>query len=250
MLIEITFLFKGKTRTKDKYRVVYTETQRLELEKEFIYSKYITIKRKSELSQTLNLSERQIKIWFQNRRAKDRKQSRKRGENVSSTTRLHDDEDDESSEEESNESMNENNIQDELNNKGNNSNSKINETTNSSRGVLGGQFSVIPPTQNDYFNRNYLTPLQSTTTGIQQINPSASTFYLNTPSYQTQHSYQQYQNNLLHPAFGQQQQQNQQQQQQQSFSVSPTNTSSLMRTYGSNSNGLLVANALQFHAQI
>jgi homeobox protein CDX1/4 len=52
---------KGKTRTKDKYRVVYSEPQRVELEKEFLYSKYITIKRKAELSQTLSLSERQVK---------------------------------------------------------------------------------------------------------------------------------------------------------------------------------------------
>merc|ERR1712071_655714 len=40
----------GKTRTKDKYRVVYTDHQRLELEKEFHYSRYITIRRKSELA--------------------------------------------------------------------------------------------------------------------------------------------------------------------------------------------------------
>ncbi len=54
------FCKTGKTRTKDKYRVVYSEIQRLELEKEFMYSKYITIKRKAELSQTLVLSERQV----------------------------------------------------------------------------------------------------------------------------------------------------------------------------------------------
>ena len=51
----------GKTRTKDKYRVVYTDHQRLELEKEFHYSKYITIRRKSELATTLGLSERQVR---------------------------------------------------------------------------------------------------------------------------------------------------------------------------------------------
>jgi homeobox protein CDX len=66
-----------KTRTKDKYRVVYTDHQRLELEKEFHYTRYITIRRKSELAQALALSERQVKIWFQNRRAKDRKQKKK-----------------------------------------------------------------------------------------------------------------------------------------------------------------------------
>jgi len=68
----------GKTRTKDKYRVVYTDHQRLELEKEFHYSRYITIRRKAELATTLSLSERQVKIWFQNRRAKERKMNKKK----------------------------------------------------------------------------------------------------------------------------------------------------------------------------
>ncbi|XP_042309968.1 homeobox protein CDX-1 [Sceloporus undulatus] len=68
----------GKTRTKDKYRVVYTDHQRLELEKEFHYSRYITIRRKAELAATLGLTERQVKIWFQNRRAKERKVNKKK----------------------------------------------------------------------------------------------------------------------------------------------------------------------------
>ncbi len=53
-------LLTGRTRTKDKYRVVYSDHQRLELEKEFHYSRYITIRRKSELAQGLGLSERQV----------------------------------------------------------------------------------------------------------------------------------------------------------------------------------------------
>lgn len=76
----IFFSFSGKTRTKDKYRVVYTDHQRVELEKEFYYSRYITIRRKAELASNLGLSERQVKIWFQNRRAKERKQVKKRDE--------------------------------------------------------------------------------------------------------------------------------------------------------------------------
>lgn len=67
----------GKTRTKDKYRVVYSDHQRVELEKEFYYNRYITIRRKGELASCLGLSERQVKIWFQNRRAKERKQIKK-----------------------------------------------------------------------------------------------------------------------------------------------------------------------------
>uniref|UniRef100_A0A3B3HPB8 Caudal type homeobox 1a n=1 Tax=Oryzias latipes TaxID=8090 RepID=A0A3B3HPB8_ORYLA len=61
-----------KTRTKDKYRVVYTDHQRLELEKEFQYNRYIM---KLLLATTYWLP---VKIWFQNRRAKERKMTRKK----------------------------------------------------------------------------------------------------------------------------------------------------------------------------
>merc|ERR550539_1501743 len=79
---------KSRTRTKGKYRVVYSDHQRLELEKEFHYSRYITIRRKAELAQALNLTERQGKIWFQNRRAKERKQVKKRDDLIHKENKL------------------------------------------------------------------------------------------------------------------------------------------------------------------
>ncbi|XP_013790760.1 homeobox protein CDX-1-like [Limulus polyphemus] len=74
------YLSTGRTRTRDKYRVVYTDQQRLELEKEFHYNRYISIRRKTELAAMVGLSERQVKIWFQNRRAKERRNFRKQEE--------------------------------------------------------------------------------------------------------------------------------------------------------------------------
>ena len=71
---------RSRTRTKKKYRVVFSYHQRLELEKEFHYSRYITIHRMAELAQALSLSKRQVKIWFQNRRAEERKQMKKQDE--------------------------------------------------------------------------------------------------------------------------------------------------------------------------
>ncbi|VDO46163.1 unnamed protein product [Onchocerca flexuosa] len=57
----------GVVRTSEKYRMVYSDYQRLELEKEFRTSQFINSERKSQLSSELQLTERQIKIWFQNR---------------------------------------------------------------------------------------------------------------------------------------------------------------------------------------
>ena len=42
--------------------MVYSDHQRLELEKEFHYSRYITIRRKAELANMIGLSERQVCI--------------------------------------------------------------------------------------------------------------------------------------------------------------------------------------------
>lgn len=68
---------KKKTTSKEdkRPRTAFTAEQLQRLKSEFQTNRYLTEQRRQNLAQELGLNESQIKIWFQNKRAKIKKAS-------------------------------------------------------------------------------------------------------------------------------------------------------------------------------
>ncbi|XP_006824470.1 uncharacterized protein LOC102804764 [Saccoglossus kowalevskii] len=65
---------EGSEKKKKKARTTFTGRQIFELERQFEVKKYLSASERAEMASLLNVTDTQVKIWFQNRRTKWKKQ--------------------------------------------------------------------------------------------------------------------------------------------------------------------------------
>ncbi|RZC34243.1 homeobox protein Nkx-2.5 [Asbolus verrucosus] len=66
----------GRQRSKRKPRVLFSQAQVYELERRFKQQKYLSAPEREQMAQGLKLTPTQVKIWFQNRRYKSKRQNK------------------------------------------------------------------------------------------------------------------------------------------------------------------------------
>ena len=74
------------SKKRRKYRTAFTNQQIYELEKRFLYQKYLTPTDRDEIALSLGLSNAQVITWFQNRRAKLKRDLEERRADVTAAT--------------------------------------------------------------------------------------------------------------------------------------------------------------------
>ena len=65
---------EDKPRSRRKPRVLFSQAQVYELERRFKQQRYLSAPEREHLAQILKLTSQQVKIWFQNRRYKMKRQ--------------------------------------------------------------------------------------------------------------------------------------------------------------------------------
>ncbi|NXA81695.1 NOT2 protein, partial [Thryothorus ludovicianus] len=68
-------LLKAKAGKAKRVRTIFSSEQLARLEQEFARQQYLVGQERCVLASSLRLTEEQVKVWFQNRRIKWRKQS-------------------------------------------------------------------------------------------------------------------------------------------------------------------------------
>ncbi|NWX33978.1 NKX23 protein, partial [Notiomystis cincta] len=69
---------RPKQRSRRKPRVLFSQAQVFELERRFKQQRYLSAPEREHLASSLKLTSTQVKIWFQNRRYKSKRQRQER----------------------------------------------------------------------------------------------------------------------------------------------------------------------------